>query len=135
VLLAFIVISAALDYLSGWYGLAKDFRATEPVVGESFWFVSGLFGQSALFPTGYRSCLIITVNNAGFKVSVMLPFSILAPTLFIPWDKIESIDEGSVWFRRHVIIHIYGYQTAIMISGGAGRSIAQEYLKYRRMGS
>jgi hypothetical protein len=91
-----IALSLLLSYVGGWAALAKRYRADQDVdcgVGESFRFCSGSFGA-----TSYGSCLTIGIHEKGLRLSVLFPFRIAHPPLFIPWSDFQNIHEGSHWF-------------------------------------
>ena len=84
-------MSALLASWSGWAQLAKTHSAVNKIEGEHFRFVSGSIGRGV--PVSYSSCLFVTVNELGFRLSVLFPFRFRSPPLFLSWSDVESVSE------------------------------------------
>ena len=119
--------TAILSRISGWARLAEEFRSDAPATGETFRFASGSMGR-APFRANYNSCLWLVVTPAGFQLSVWLPFRFLSPTLFIPWTRVESLEEKRVFLAKRVVIHVVGCWPAISLLGKAGQAVRTAYL-------
>ena len=124
-----LCVCSLLAYFAGWPKLAVRFRSSQPVEGERFRFTSGSIGMSTWFPVNYRSCLFFTVNDVGFRISVLFIFRLFSPPLFIPWADVEAVTEKRLWFFRHAVISIRDSKTKIMVLGRAGRCITETFLR------
>jgi hypothetical protein len=120
-----------LPYASGWPALAKRFQSTETILGERFRFVSGSVYTSKWFPVSYRNCLFLTVNDAGFGISVLFPFNLHCSPLFIPWAQVKSISQQDFLWVRYAVIKIHGSSTTIRILDSAGQSMIQAHAQFR----
>jgi hypothetical protein len=121
-------ITALLSRTGGWSSLAKQFRAKQAESGESFNFVSGSMGAK-VFPVSYGGCLFITVNNKGFRLSLLFPFRFQSPPLFIPWSQVESIEEKRLFLTRRTVIRVRNQWPIISVRGRAGQSIEEAYAR------
>jgi hypothetical protein len=119
-------VNALLAVLSGWIGLAAQFRASDPIQGQVFRFASGAMGTSIL-PVSYGSCLFITVNQTGFGLAILFLFRFLSPPLFIPWRAVESIETKRFLLTRRTVIRLRGHWATVSVRGAAGRCIQQAY--------
>jgi hypothetical protein len=120
-------VGGLLSLLGGWFGLAADFRAEQPALGERFRFVSGSMG-SRLFPVRYSNCLFVTVNDSGFRLSILFPFRFLTPPLFVPWSAIASIEQKKfLLVFRYTAIRVRDRWPTISVRGDAGQRIADVY--------
>ncbi len=120
-------VCALLAQLSGWRSLATRFRAKEGVGGEQFRFCSGSIGSSSWFPVGYRNCLCVTLNDSGVGLSLLFPFRVFSPALFIPWKQVESVKEDRIWLVKCAIVRIRGTPTRIGLQAKPGQSVVAAY--------
>lgn len=90
--LMWVAISFLLSQTSGWSKLAAQFKSKQVAEGEQFRFVSGSMGIRP-FPVSYGGCLFLTVNEVGFRLSLLFPFRLFCPPLFIPWKAVESVEQ------------------------------------------
>lgn len=114
--------SALLAVLSGWTRLARTFRATQRPEGRRFWFVSGSVGRG-LLPVSYRSCLSVSVGDTGFGLSVLFPFRLFSPPLFIPWTAVERVDAKRLLFVQRTVVRLKDGAPTIAVHGRAGEAI------------
>ena len=121
-------VTALLAHLSGWAGLAKHLRANSPTSGERFRFVSGSMGRS-VFPVSYSLCLFINVSDAGFRLSILFPFRLLSPPLFIPWPQVISATDRRFLSVAYTEIRLRDHWPTISIRGEAGNSIRETYTR------
>lgn len=121
-----IGISAFLSFYSGWSSLARRFRANAAASGQHFRLVSGALGLSYL-PVNYGGCLFVTVNNTGLHLSILFPFRLMSPPLFIPWSQVQSVDAKRVLFGQTMVIQIRNEWAMISIRGVAGERIRETY--------
>jgi len=119
-------ISGLLAILGGWASLATYFRAEDSVDGERFRFVSGSMGLRFL-PVTYGNCLFITVNESGFRLSILFLFRILSPPLFIPWKSVASVERKHFLFFPYTVVQLRDQWPRISIQGGAGREMERIY--------
>ena len=82
-----------LAQLGGWSRLAEQFSANSAQPGKVFHMRSAKFGL-----VNYGSCLSLTVNDSGLRLSVLFPFRIAHPPLFIPWSEFHGAREKRVMF-------------------------------------
>lgn len=81
-------MSLLLSYMGGWASLAEHYRDNGDVRCQTYYMRSGSVGA-----IDYKSCLIIGVSKPGLRLSVLFPFRIGHPPLFIPWDQFHSVWE------------------------------------------
>ena len=78
-----------ISHVGGWAKLAQAYPDADPTLsaqGKNYYCRSGAIG-----PVGYGSCLQIRVCKAGLRLSMLFPFRIGHPPLFIPWDAFHTI--------------------------------------------
>lgn len=121
-------IGGSLSLLSGWWRLASRFPAADSIQGEHFRFVSGSMG-SGFVPVSYGNCLFVTINENGFRVSILFLFRFLSPPLFISWAKVESVAEKQFLFMRYTAIRIRDNWPIISFYGKAGKHILEAHAK------
>lgn len=92
-----VSISFLLAAMGGWNVLAKHYSARTSFLGELFWFCSGKLGGLV----NYGSCLTLGSNSQGLHLSVLFPFRIGHPPLFIPWSDIVACSKKG-WFFHTV---------------------------------
>ena len=126
-----VVVCALLARLSGWRDLAVRFHTATKVAGEKFSYSSGSMGPSNWFPVGYRNCLFVTVSDSGFGLSLIFPFRLFSPSLFISWDHIETVAEGRIWMVNCTIVKIRGTSTRISLRGNVAQSVIQTYARIK----
>ena len=123
-----LLVTVLLAQLSGWVRLAERLRATRPPIGRHFSFVSGGIG-SRTFPVSYRSCLSLTIGEAGFFLSLWPIFrGFRAPDLFIPWSAIERVEDRRLLFMRYPMIHLREQWPTISIYWAAGEALNAAWL-------
>jgi hypothetical protein len=74
-----------LSSLGGWRRLSKSFPATGSPHGTQFYMQTGMVGV-----VSYRSTLVIHTTPDGFYLSVVLPFRLGHPPMFIPWSAVRN---------------------------------------------
>lgn len=126
VILMIVAISFVLGVNGGWASLAKKFRARDAVRGERFRFVSGQMGASFM-PVWYRNCLSVTVNEAGFGLSIFFLSRLFSPPLFIPWGDVESVTTKQTFLSSSTAIRIRGHWPTITLRGKAGEHIKRHH--------
>ena len=96
-----VSISVLLSHIGGWAKLAERYRAKGDEPGETYFMRSGFVGS-----VNYRSCLILRVCENGLRMSVLFPFRIGHPPLFIPWDQFHSVTEKRKFFFRFLDTYV-----------------------------
>jgi hypothetical protein len=123
-----LVITALLSMLGGWLSLSREFGASSLVSGTRFRFASGSMG-AGLFPaTSYGNCLFLTVNEIGFRLSILFVFRFLSPPLFIPWQAVASVESKRLLFIPYTVVHLQRGWPTIMFRGAAGRAIQDAFV-------
>ena len=93
-LLMWVTICYVLSKMSGWGELAKQYGTNEHLNGERWRFRSALMRATV----SYGGCLFFTANRQGLGVSILFPFRIGHPPIFIPWENF-IISEEKKYFR------------------------------------
>jgi hypothetical protein len=123
-----VVIGTLLSRLSGWSTLAGHFRADNPPSGTRFRFVSGSMGKG-IVPVQYRSCLFVTVNDRGLHLSLLPPFRFMSPALFIPWTKVESVEERQFLMVHWTVLRLRNLWPVISLRGRAGEAVREAHAR------
>lgn len=79
-----IAMTTLISRLSGWAALAEVYQFNDSFSGETWRWQSGQMRWSA----NYGGCLTIGANGAGLYLSILFPFKVGHPPLFIPWTDI-----------------------------------------------
>jgi hypothetical protein len=127
-----LALSAALALAGGWFSLSREFRSEETIEGERFRFASGSLGQWPFPVTAYGSCLFLTVNRSGFRLSILFVFRFLSPPLFVPWSAVKSVECGRFLFVRYTLVRLLRGWPAIAIRGRSGQVLAETYGRISR---
>ena len=77
--------------VSGWRRLSEAYPARLPFTGKHWWFQSAEMGRRSR----YGGTLIVGANHEGMHLSVLLPFRVAHPPLFIPWSDITMREQKS----------------------------------------
>jgi hypothetical protein len=125
-------VCALLARLSGWQTLAIRFGVKGEVIGEQFRYGSGSIGSSSWFPVGYRNCLNVTVSESGLGLALLVLFRFSSPAMFIPWEQVESVEDGRVWLVRCAIVRVRGTSTRIGLQGKPGQSALAAYERFEQ---
>jgi|SRR5579862_3687430 len=102
-LLTLIIVGLCLasffltSFLSGWFGLARKYRANQSFEGERWNFQSAKF----IFVFGYTYLLTIGASAEGLFLSVFFLFRVGHPPLFIPWQDISVRPTKFLWFQMY----------------------------------
>jgi hypothetical protein len=81
------------SHIGGWARLADRYRDDANTGGEAHYMRSGRIGL-----VSYSSCLTLRVSDAGLRLSVLLPFRIGHPPIFIPWTEFHNVSEKRIMF-------------------------------------
>jgi hypothetical protein len=126
---AWLVVCAVLSMAGGWFSLSRDFRSYDDIQGQRFSFRSGSLGLWPFPVTGYGNCLFLTVNESGFRLSILFLFRPLSPPLFIPWSAVQSVEKARFLFVRYTLVRLKRGWPAIALRGDAGAHIASMYAR------
>ena len=89
-------VAFALSFSGGWWRLARQYRSRQATDGNRYWFQSASVGRAA-----YSGVLMFTVNPAGMRVSLFLPFRPAHPPIFVPWEDVDA-KQVRRWWWNHV---------------------------------
>jgi hypothetical protein len=90
----------ALSFLSGWRALAKHYRATQPFAVDRW-----RFRSASISGVSYGGTLTLGADEQGLFISVMFPFRLGHPPLFIPWSEVHSVGKFRQLFLTMEILH------------------------------
>lgn len=116
IIVAWLFACAMISLMGGWHRLAEKFRSASESHGEKIRFASMAIG-TGLFPARYRHVLSVTVGPAGIGLSVIFPYRLLHPPLFIPWSAVESAQRERSWLVNHVAVNIRGFEKRLFFRG------------------
>jgi hypothetical protein len=85
----------------GWNRLAEHFPATRQPAGIVFRKQTIQVGSVA-----YKNCASVIPSDEGLYLAVKIPFFSRLNPLFIPWESIRAEREGSLYWRKTVILSI-----------------------------
>jgi len=122
-----LLICAGLSLGGGWFSLSREFRSDDEAAGQHFRFRSGALGRWPFPVTGYGSCLFLTVNDQGFRLSIFFLWRPFAPPLFIPWTAVQSVKAQRLLFVRYTLIRLKRGWPVVAIRGDAGKYLAATY--------
>ena len=122
--LLWCVISYTVAMLGGWQTLAQRWRATEAFAGPKHYFCSG----QMRWWIGYRSALTLGSNMHGLHMSVMAPFRLGHPPLFIPWTTVRIVpDRKGIFFKQKgLMLDEQANITLWLFEGTARQLLAQQ---------
>lgn len=121
-----LLMTGLLAHLGGWASLASMFRAQDRISGERFRFASGTLGRRFL-PVSYGNCLFVTINSQGLYLSILFPFRFQSPPLFVPWSRVQSIQEKRILSFRYWLIEVRDHWSRITLRGAPGRRAKEAY--------
>ena len=92
-----IIVSALISYLGGWWALSQYYLSKPHSVRKKW-----LFQSAAMrFMTSYGNCLNVGVTDRGLLLSVLFLFRFGHPPLLIPWEDIK-LEKYSSWMMKGV---------------------------------
>jgi hypothetical protein len=121
-----------LALAGGWFSLSGEFRSDESIEGERFRFASGSLGVWPFPVAAYGGCLFMTVNDSGFRLSILFPFRFLSPPLFIPWSAVKTVETGRVLFVRYTLVRLRRGWPTVALRGKAAQCLAETYERVSR---
>lgn len=87
-----VVAVVLVSLLSGWWGLAEQYRTETPFPAHMRRFQRG----QMRWRTNYGNILTVASDSRGLYLSVMFLFRLGHPPLFIPWADI-SFEDPNLW--------------------------------------
>jgi hypothetical protein len=102
-----LLVSASLSYVGGWYSLARVYRALLPFNGAKWGMQSGKMRWLA----NYNNILTLGVNQEGLYVATMFLFRFMHPPLLVPWSEVR-VRRSKGWFFEYVTFTM-GHELAI----------------------
>ena len=118
-----------LARIAGWSSLAAKLPAQGVPAGESLRFVTGSLG-SLNFPIKYKNCLRLVLNDEGFYLSLMYPFRLASPALFVPWAQVESCAMEQVFSTQIASFRLRGQWSGLKLRGVAGQLSREAHQRY-----
>ena len=85
----------------GWTRLAEKFSVPLPPEGTVFRKQTIQVGSVA-----YKNCATVVFSSQGLFLEAKLPLFSRVTPLLIPWDSIGSLREGSLYWKKTVILSI-----------------------------
>jgi len=92
-----LVVSAMVSYMSGWFALSRFYRTRAPFDGAKWrW-------QSAhmRWLTHYNNVLTLGATQESLYLAVMPLFRFMHPPLLVPWNEIR-VRRSKGWFLEYV---------------------------------
>ncbi len=114
-------VCLTLSIASGWRTLAQFYRASRPFTGQRLHLRTASFGS-----VGYNGCITLGANAEGLFVSVLLPFRLGHPPLFIRWSEIENVGQSRQLFVSVVRLR---FKRAPNVTFGIFRGTAEAIVK------
>lgn len=92
---AWAVLFTLISRAGGWALLAEQYRCQETFTGSRW-----CFQQAQMrWMVGYNNCLTVGADPRGLFVSILFPFRIAHPPLFIPWRDISAASGQFLWVK------------------------------------
>jgi hypothetical protein len=102
-----LLVSASLSYVGGWYSLARVHRALVPFNGAKWGMQSGKMRWLA----NYNNVLTLGVNQEGLYLATMGFFRFMHPPLLVPWSEVR-VRRSKGWFFEYVTFTM-GHELAV----------------------
>jgi hypothetical protein len=111
-LLIWVGVITAIGYLSGWNRLATRYRADREFHGRLWRFQSGRMRWGM----GYNNCLTVGADGLGLYLSMLVPFRMGHPPLFVRWQDLTVTPVKWLFFRGCKIEFRYDPGLSLSIS-------------------
>ena len=117
-----IVISALISYLGGWWSLSQYYQSRPHNIRKKW-----LFQTAAMrFMTGYGNCLNVAVTDRGLLLSVLFIFRFGHPPLLIPWEDIR-VEKYNSWMMKGIRLNFTRVPNVpLILRKGLARNINDE---------
>lgn len=108
---------------AGWRAVAAAYPATSdpPLSARRVRFGSLSIGGKLMSPN-YGSSVDGWFAQAGFWLRPVLPFRPFHPMIFVPWARVESIEEERRLLRNLVRVRLAGDVPDLLLLGSLGRA-------------
>jgi hypothetical protein len=94
-------VSLLLSRMGGWFRLAQEFPAHAQPSGRRFIMQGGMVGR-----VQYSGCLTIYSSPEGLYLSVLFPFRLAHPPIFIPWGAIQGARLRRFLWSESVVFNV-----------------------------
>lgn len=91
------IVSILISHIGGWWALSKRYPADGNCECKTFRMRSGRIGLA-----NYGMCLVLTICESGLRMSVLFPFRIGHPPIFIPWNEFHRVMESRILIWRNL---------------------------------
>ncbi len=95
--LLWVGVITGIGFLSGWNRLATRYRAEREFHGKLWRFQSGRMRWGM----GYNNCLTVGADGLGLYLSMLLPFRMGHPPLFVRWQDLTVAPVKWLLFRGY----------------------------------
>jgi hypothetical protein len=85
----------------GWSGLAEAFPSPSSPQGNLFLRQTIQVGRVV-----YKRCATVGITPEGLYLEVKIPFFPRLKPLLIPWQKVNGLREGSLYWKKTVILSL-----------------------------
>lgn len=92
---AWVAMFSAISRVGGWATLAGQYSCHETFTGPRWSFQQG----QMRWMVGYNHCLNIGADPRGLYLSILFPFRIGHPPLFVPWRDISYVSKTFLWVK------------------------------------
>jgi hypothetical protein len=89
------IIFTLISRVGGWATLAEQYRCEETFTGPRWSFQRG----QMRWMVGYNNCLNVGADPRGLYLSILFPFRLGHPPLFIPWRDISYSSKKVLWVK------------------------------------
>jgi hypothetical protein len=116
-----VLVSAIISFVSGWFSLARVYRARIPFQGARWRLQRG----KMRYLVGYNNILAIGVSQQGLYLAVLSLFRFMHPPLLIPWSEVK-VRKKKGWVFESVTFTL-GHELAIplRIRGKLGENLRE----------
>lgn len=98
---AWAIMFTLISRVGGWASLAEQYRFEETFTGSRWSFQRG----QMRWMVGYNNCLTVGADQRGLYLSILFPFRIGHPPLFIPWRDI-SLASKKMFGVKYAELHL-----------------------------
>ena len=102
-----LLVSATISLVGGWFSLAKVYRLRVPFNGAKW----GMQRAQMRWWVNYKNVLTIGVSQEGLYLAVVSLFRFMHPPLLVPWSEVR-VRRSKGWFFEYVTFTI-GHELTI----------------------
>lgn len=92
---AWAIMFTLISRVGGWALVAEQYRCQETFTGATWSFQKG----QMRWMVGYNNCLTVGADPRGLYISILFPFRLGHPPLFIPWRDISRASKKVLWIN------------------------------------